>query len=73
MAQADVLEDTQTTDAGDHDRFAHYFHKKDLDAVWLDGQEITAVCGKKDLPTRDPNKFPVCPTCKEIVHALPPA
>jgi len=40
------------TDEGDHERFSHY----------------VALCGKKWIPNRDPQKFPVCPTCKEI-HA----
>jgi hypothetical protein len=26
------------------------------------------LCGKKWIPNRDPEKFPICPTCKEI-HA----
>jgi uncharacterized C2H2 Zn-finger protein len=29
---------------------------------------VKALCGKIWVPTRDPEKFPVCPTCKEI-HA----
>jgi uncharacterized CHY-type Zn-finger protein len=62
---------TVTTDSGDHDRFAHYFSKKDLDAAFLDGKEITAICGKKDIPTRDFTKYPVCGTCKDIFNGLP--
>ena len=29
------------------------------------GKEITALCGKKWIPSRDPEKFPVCPDCRE--------
>lgn len=45
-------EDLRTTDAGDHDRFAHYFRKTDLDRALFEGAEITALCGKRDRPLR---------------------
>jgi hypothetical protein len=31
---------------------------------------VTALCGKVWVPGRDPQKFPVCPTCKEIYEGL---
>ena len=34
------------------------------------GKPIRALCGKLWVPTRDPEKFPVCPTCKEIYEKL---
>lgn len=70
----DVMEDVETTvrttDNGDHERFAHYFRKADIDKAWLEGVEIVALCGKKDIPTREVGKYPVCPTCKEIIETL---
>lgn len=72
---ADVLEKPDTTvaptDAGDHDRFAHYFRKADIEAAYFDGAEVTALCGKKDVPTRDFSKYPTCKTCQEALNALP--
>lgn len=56
---------------GDHERFAHYFRKKDFDAAFFDGTPIRALCGKKDVPVRDPKKFQLCPTCKEIFEQIP--
>lgn len=58
------------TNTGEHDRFAHYFRKHDLDKAFLQGKEIKAICGKKDVPTRDFTKYPVCGTCKEIYQRL---
>jgi hypothetical protein len=76
MSDTLLIEDTDTTteitDDGDHDRFAHYFRKNDLTKAYFDGQKIKALCGKKDIPTRDFTKFPVCPTCKEIYETLKP-
>ena len=52
-------------DDGDHDRFAHYCKKADIVRSAVTGEAIIALCGKKWIPTRDPSRFPVCPTCKE--------
>ena len=27
---------------------------------------VQALCGKKWVPNRNPDRYPVCPTCKEI-------
>lgn len=68
---SDTATDTRTDveedlDVGDHDRFAHYVRKSDLMKAYVDGERIIALCGKKWVPTRDPERFPVCPTCQEI-------
>ena len=34
------------------------------------GAPVIALCGKVWVPGRDPNRFPVCPTCKEIYQGL---
>ena len=38
----------------------------------LTGEPVRALCGKVWTPGRDPQKFPVCPTCKEIYEGLKP-
>jgi len=53
------------TDGGDHDRFAHYARKDDVARAYVTGEAITALCGKRWVPTRDPARYPVCPTCVE--------
>jgi hypothetical protein len=58
------------TDDGDHDRFAHYVRKADIVRSAVEGVAVVALCGKKWIPNRDPEKYPVCPTCKEIYEAL---
>jgi hypothetical protein len=56
---------TVDTDGGDHDRFAHYCKKSDITRAMVTGEAITALCGKKWVPSRDPEKYPICPTCIE--------
>lgn len=53
-------------DAGDHDRYAHYVRAEDATRAYVEGTPITALCGKKWVPTRDPERYPICPTCAEL-------
>jgi hypothetical protein len=65
---SDVLEDTRTvpTDEGDHERFSHFVPKDRLMDAMVNGTPVVALCGKVWIPSRDPERFPVCPECQEI-------
>ena len=56
---------------GDHERFAHYVQKDKIVDSAVTGTPVTALCGKVWVPSRDPQRFPVCPECKEIWESLP--
>ncbi len=60
----------QPVEPGDHERFAHYVRKEKILSSALSGEPVIALCGKVWVPGRDPNKFPVCPICKEIYDGL---
>jgi len=60
-------------DDGGHDRFAHYVKKEKIVESAVTGKSVRALCGKKWTPSRDPEKYPICPTCKEIYAGLKPA
>jgi hypothetical protein len=55
---------------GDHERFSHYVRKEKILESALTGEPVVALCGKIWVPGRDPQKFPVCPVCKEIHDGL---
>jgi Protein of unknown function (DUF3039) len=57
---------------GDHERFSHYVRKEKIVESAVLGVPVTALCGKVWVPGRDPEKFPVCPTCREIYEGLRP-
>ena len=61
---------SSTTGRGDHDRFAHYVRKADIVRANVEGVEVVAICGKKWIPNRDPSRYPICPTCKELKARL---
>lgn len=70
---SDVIEKEDvrvTTEEGDHDLFAHYARKTDIEKSMFEGVHITALCGKQWRPSRDFTKFPVCPTCKDIYMSM---
>ena len=73
FTDTDVLEDRRTvpTDEGDHERFSHYAPKDKVTEAMVMGTPVTALCGKTWVPTRSPEKYPVCPECKEIWESLP--
>jgi len=64
-----LLNEEQIED-GDHERFSHYVKKEQILESALTGKPVKALCGKMWTPGRDPEKFPVCPTCKEVYEKL---
>ncbi|WP_316671244.1 DUF3039 domain-containing protein [uncultured Propionibacterium sp.] len=57
---------------GDEERFSHYVPKAKLTEALVMGTPVVALCGKVWVPTRNPDRFPVCPTCKEIWERMRP-
>lgn len=74
MTDLDVVIDERTspleTDDGDHEKFSHYVKKNAILPSAMEGTPVTALCGKKWVPGRDPGRYPVCPECKEIFQGL---
>lgn len=71
--QTIVEERTETYryDDGDSERFSHYVPKEKIVESAVTGQPVRALCGKEWVPSRDPQRFPVCPECKKIYDGLP--
>ena len=60
----------ENIEPGDHERFSHYVKKDKILESAITGKPVRALCGKKWTPGRDPEKYPVCPTCKQIYESL---
>lgn len=65
-------EQVQFLEPGDHERFSHYVRREKIVESAVLGTPVIALCGKVWVPGRDPEKFPICPTCKEIYEGLRP-
>jgi Protein of unknown function (DUF3039) len=36
----------------------------------VNGTPVIALCGKVWVPSRDPERYPICPECKKIWESL---
>jgi Protein of unknown function (DUF3039) len=82
--QTQVITDVEALlDDGDHDRFAHIvlegFTPPEGEFVALENSvvdgmvnstPVRALCGKVWVPGRDPSRYPLCATCREIATAM---
>ena len=70
----DLEEQTETQTETDNPIYAHIVDRGDdarpataivLEAM-VNGTTVTALCGHTWVPSRNPEKFPICPKCEEI-------
>ena len=71
-SQTVTQERVEQFEDGDQDRFSHYVPKDKLVAAMVNGTPVVALCGKVWVPTKNPEKYLVCPDCKEIWESLNP-
>ena len=57
-------------DTGEDDGYAHYARKEEIARAAVLGGTITALCGHRFSPVRDPQRFPVCQVQGAGGHAL---
>lgn len=63
--------DEQTDNGSDDSKhFAHYAEAAEVTESYVMGTPIVALCGKIFVPHRNPERLPICPTCKSIVDSL---
>ena len=46
--------------------------KDKLVKAMVTGTPVVALCGKVWVPSRNPDRYPVCPECKEIFQSMNP-
>lgn len=74
MSNTSVLTKTDTETSTDDPIFTHIIDRgNDSRPAWaivlearVNGTELTALCGHKFVPSRDPEQHPPCPKCIEI-------
>lgn len=65
-----LLRDPQLSDSDENDGFAHIGRAADVNRAYVTGEAITALCGRRFVPTRDPEKFPLCPRCAAVMSQI---
>lgn len=63
--------DVRTTDNEGNDRRAHVVVPASaVTEAYITGAPVTALCGKTWVPSRDPNRYPMCQTCRERLESF---
>lgn len=56
---------------GDHERLTHIVPgKARLTEAMINGTPVMALCGKVWVPSRNPDRYPLCGTCKAEYERL---
>lgn len=68
----DVLMITKAEEEQDTDnaKVAHIVSKEDQMIGYIEGVPIKALCGATFVPTRDPNNYPVCEKCLNVLRQV---
>lgn len=80
MTSTETINDPRTAGGGtDGEHYAHIVARPDdepsasayVTKARVLGIEIEALCGYRWIPSRDPERHPVCPLCKALLEATP--
>jgi hypothetical protein len=66
----DIIEDIREEVEFDEPTVSHLITKEDALNGYINGVPITAVCGHVFVPTRDPDKFPLCQKCVDVAKNM---
>lgn len=67
LSTIEHVRERELIEPGDAERFSHYVKKEKIMESAMTGEPVIALCGKVWVPGRDPQRFPVCPACKDII------
>ena len=71
MSLTETEQIVKVTTDGSHDKFSHIVYPASaLTDAYVLGTPVTALCGKIWVPSEDPQKYPVCESCKEIYNKI---
>ena len=67
-ALADLLHVVELTEEDEEPDAAHIVTQKDLIESQISGKPIRALCGKLWVPKRNPDNYPMCQACVEVLN-----
>jgi hypothetical protein len=70
MSATDLEVRLSDPDLQEDNRFSHYVRKDDAMSGYVEGTPIKALCGLVWVPSRDPNRYPVCQRCKDVLSQM---
>ena len=70
MASTDLDEKIETEEGQDQ-KVSHIVTPAHLvTEAYIMGTPVTALCGYTWVPTRDPERYPICPTCGDLMARI---
>ena len=57
-------------DVGSPDDCSHYVRKEEIVRAAVEGGMVTAICGVQFMPLRDPENYPRCQRCEQLLGEL---
>ena len=69
MSQVDVRPDLDHTQT-DEPKIAHIAPAADVNRAYVTDEAITALCDVVFVPTKNPNRYPVCEPCKAVLDQI---
>ena len=67
----DLSTTPQTTDPSTGEPLvAHIVRKDQVTDAYVFGTPIEALCGYRWVPSRNPDRYPVCPACVEVADRV---
>lgn len=70
MSDTQIVLDRPLISEDDEPEVSHIVRKEDQMIGYMAGRPIVALCGVIFIPTRDPEKFPVCQKCQARLKEL---
>jgi hypothetical protein len=70
MSDTRTVPDPVTSDTDDEGRLAHIGRADEVSRAYVTGEVITALCGKRFVPSRDPERYPMCPRCAAVLAQI---
>jgi hypothetical protein len=69
LTDLDAAPIVETTEGDEAPDAAHIVTQKDLIHSQVTGEAIRALCGKMWVPKRNPDDYPVCQACVDVLNA----
>lgn len=62
--------EVRLTDGDESDDHSHIGRAADVNRGYITGEPIEALCGRRFVPHRDPEQFPLCARCAEVLGQI---
>jgi hypothetical protein len=70
MSATDLMVRPSDPELDGDNRLSHIGRKDDIMMAYVEGTPIEALCGHVFVPSRDPDRYPKCQKCLDVLKAI---